>query len=195
MKLLNKIFAGLFKRKSNSQKNIKLISNSIKLSPCAEGTAYERPDDYSQNELELRIRELNRVLELAASNTTEFSRLLECAKNKESDNDAIKNIADQIISCCDQISLNGLKLLAGDEIGLKIRDESINIKLPDSAARGFGLPGGAALFDAERELEDLKKAIKLSQEEIARYNDKLKVSRHNMKSAGIDLSTVESLIQ
>lgn len=195
MNFILKLANRFLRRKSSSQKNIKLISNSIKLSNPSVSGSSSKIDEFSQHEWESRIKELHKALENAARNAEEFKAMIESAKSNVNDELVVKTVAKQIISACDQISLNGLRLLAGDEIGLKIRSESINIKLPDSAARGFGLSSGANLNEAEQDLAKLTEAIKASQAEVSRCQDKLLISRHNLKSAGIDLSTVEGLMQ
>lgn len=190
--MIKKLLAKINRKKQNS---VKRLSNSITLninSPLSiEKLNF---DDFTQVNLESRVRELENVLELAEKKTNEFKNLVD-ELNQHNDDIEAEEIIKKIIDSCDEVSLNGIKILAGDEVSLSLYENKLNIKLPNFARDAFGLEkNNLDLNSAQTKILELNNAILKSKEEVLRCQKDLDVSKENIKSAGIDISSLERLI-
>lgn len=183
------------KKKDNSQHSVKRISNAISINPAnAQKLEDFKFDEFQQLNLENRLSELDSALETAEQKTQEFQELLTSLKNNETNEDNAESIIQKIIDSCDEISLNGIRLLAGDEINLNIRDRELNIKLPNDTQNAFGLNKDLKdINSAETKIIKLNEAILASKKDISNCKKDLDISKENIKSAGIDISSIEKL--
>lgn len=205
LNLLKKLI-GVSAAPKDGQDSVKRISQSIQsIKSNEETTIFDSGDiEFSQDLMAKKFDLISSVLEEARQKAMQFEELVgEVAKaesvntNPEQDfqtpEQNFQNIVQEIIDNCKGVSINGLKVLAGDEVNINVNEKKVKIQLPDLVSSLASIQSGSsAACDMQHKVEELATAIIDSESELEKYLVELEVAEQNLHSAGISVDWLKS---
>ena len=185
----------------NGQDSVKRISQSIQAIHSDEETqVFDSGSlEYSQNLMAKKFDLISSVLEQAKEKAAQFedlvSEIIETETVKTDPKENIQNIVQEIIDNCNDVSANGLKILAGDELNVNVNEKQLKIQLPNLVSSLGSIQSDvSSASDLQNQVEELTTAIFDSELELEKYLVELEVAEQNLHSAGISVAWLKSAI-
>ena len=185
----------------NGQDSVKRISQSIQAIHSDEETqVFDSGSlEYSQNLMAKKFDLISSVLEQAKEKAAQFeslvSEIIETETAKTDPKENFQNIVQEIIDNCNDVSVNGLKILAGDELNVNVNEKQLKIQLPNLVnSLGLIQSDVSSASDLQNQVEELTTAIFDSELELEKYLVELEIAEQNLHSAGISVAWLKNAI-